>query len=242
MSATTFSNESMAVPGVFAGNYTPPKHLGLMIFLIVLVFGLLALFIKDHGKFGEGVLDSFRGTVPYFNVAEKTDTAAGAAVDAAPEGAVDGLTPRMRAVLDHVTKRYRVAAVTLGPILVAAQTTGRERGIDPLLIVAVIGVESGFNPFAESSFGAQGLMQVIPRFHLDKVPEGSGENPFLDPVTNVRIGGHVLQEAIRLRGGLMAGLQQYGGATDPEETYANKVLAERQKLEQAAGRVARPAA
>lgn len=147
------------------------------------------------------------------------------------------LTPRMRAVLDHVTQRYRVSPEALGPIFEAAQLIGRERSLDPLIIVAIIGIESGFNPFAQSSKGAQGLMQVIPRFHQNKVPDGAGKLPLFDPVTNVQIGAHVLQEAILLRGGLMAGLQQFGGAVDDEEqAYAAKVLAEKQRLEQAARR------
>jgi soluble lytic murein transglycosylase-like protein len=36
------------------------------------------------------------------------------------------------------------------PVFEAAQTVGRERRVDPLLIIAIIGIESRFNPFAES--------------------------------------------------------------------------------------------
>ncbi|PKO83868.1 MAG: lytic transglycosylase domain-containing protein [Betaproteobacteria bacterium HGW-Betaproteobacteria-11] len=156
------------------------------------------------------------------------------------EPARETLPPRMQAALDSVAQRYRVSAEVLVPIFATAQSFGRERHVDPLLVVAVIGIESGFNPFAESSMGAQGLMQIIPRFHQDKVPkgsEGAGKSPFFDPVLNVRMGTLVLEEAIRQRGGLIAGLQQYGGAmSDEEQTYANKVLAEKQRLEQAASR------
>jgi hypothetical protein len=148
------------------------------------------------------------------------------------------LTPRMRAVLAHITHRYKVSAEALGPIFEAAQLIGREQRIDPLLIVAIIGIESGFNPFAESPLGAQGLMQVIPRFHKDKVPLGAGKRPLFDPVTNIQVGARVLEEAIRRRGGLIAGLQQFGGAADDEEqSYAAKVLAEKQRLEQVARRI-----
>lgn len=147
------------------------------------------------------------------------------------------LTPRLQRALDFVSRRYRVAPEALVPVFEAAQAVGRERRLDPLLIVAIIGIESRFNPFAESASGAKGLMQVIPGYHLDKVPQGAGLQPFLDPVTNIQVGVHVLEEAIRWRGSLTAGLQHYGGAPDdPDTGYANKVLAEKERIEQAARR------
>lgn len=211
---------------------------------------LLSLLIAAM-MFAVGMVDVFAGNGPVGSAArpapqlsevavvDVVDAAAEAVAVALDEGdpVAEALTPRMRAVLDHVTRRYRVSAEALGPIFEAAQLTGRERRLDPLLIVAIIGIESGFNPFAESSMGAQGLMQVIPRFHKDKVPAGAGKYPLFDPVTNVQVGAHVLQEAIRRHGGLMAGLQQFGGAMkDEEQTYASKVLAEKQRLEHAARR------
>lgn len=159
-----------------------------------------------------------------------------AASAAAPAATVESLSSPLQRALSWVAKRYRVSPDALRPIFEVAQVVGRERQIDPLLIVAIIGVESGFNPFAESVKGARGLMQVIPRFHLDKVPEGAGESALLDPLINVRVGVHVLEEAIRRQGGLEAGLQYYSGALDGEPVYANRVLAEKEKLEQA-GRV-----
>lgn len=154
-----------------------------------------------------------------------------------PEPPVEVLPPRLQRALDFVSRRYRVAPEALIPVFEAAQKVGRERRIDPLLIIAIIGIESRFNPFAESAVGAKGLMQVIPGYHLDKIPKGAGEQPFLDPVTNIQVGVHVLEEAIRWRGSLIAGLQHYGGAAeDPETEYANKVFAEKQRLEQAVRR------
>ena len=153
------------------------------------------------------------------------------------EPASETLRPSLKRALDYVSRRYRVAPEALVPIFEAAQSVGRESRLDPLLIIAIIGIESRFNPFAESPVGAKGLMQVMPDIHLDKVPEGAGEQPFLDPVTNIRVGVHVLEEAIRWRGSLTGGLQHYGGSpTDPEAGYANKVFAEKQRIEQAARR------
>lgn len=146
------------------------------------------------------------------------------------------LDPRLQGAMDYVSRRYRVSTEALEPVFATAQDVGRELHIDPLLIIAVIGVESGFNPFSQSGFGALGLMQVVPRFHQDKLP-GEGAS-FLDPVTNVQVGARVLKESIRRSGGLEQGLQQFGGALgDASRRYAAKVLAERQRLEQAVQRL-----
>lgn len=164
-----------------------------------------------------------------------------AAPSAMPASAVKPARPPqkagMEAALDFVAQRYRVAPEALLPIFAAAQAAARERSLDPLLIIAVVAVESGFNPFAQSSMGAQGLMQIIPRYHQDKVPMAIGGSAFLDPVSNVQMGAQILQEAIRRQGGLMEGLQYYAGASDDiEQAYANKVIAEKLRIEQASRR------
>ena len=163
--------------------------------------------------------------------------AAAAVVPAAAEAPVAAvLSPRMQGALDYVKRRYKVSPQALVPVFEVAQLIGNEMRIDPLLIVAIIGIESGFNPFAESAMGARGLMQVIPRFHRDKVPPGAGDGSLLDPLINIRVGVRVLEEAIRRGGSLVAGLQQYAGSSEPEGLYASKVLAEKERLEQAARR------
>ena len=85
--------------------------------------------------------------------------------------------------------------------------------------------------------GAVGLMQIIPRYHMDKLPGEADSRRFLDPALNVRIGARILQESIQRQGGLMEGLQYYAGAIDDiEQTYANKVIAEKARLEQVSRR------
>ena len=142
--------------------------------------------------------------------------------------------PQSVKVLNYIKKRYRVSPDAILPVFEMAEEVGKERSIDPLLILAIIGVESGFNPFAESSMGARGLMQVIPRFHMDKLPEGAGSQQLFDPAVNIRVGVTVLEEAMRRRGGLVAGLQSYSGSSSAEGSYSNKVLAEKARLEKAA--------
>jgi hypothetical protein len=143
------------------------------------------------------------------------------------------LSSAMSTALDFVSQRYRVSPTALQPVFEAVQKAARERNLDPLLIVAVISIESGFNPYAQSNMGAQGLMQIIPRYHQDKLAKAGDKASFLDPVTNVELGAQILHEAIRRHGDLRLGLQYYGGASDDQEqAYANKVMTEKQRLEQ----------
>jgi len=146
------------------------------------------------------------------------------------------------AIVQYLARRYRVAGVAIEPLVDAAHRAGSRVGVDPLLVVAVMAIESGFNPFAESPVGARGLMQVVPRFHQDKLEGGSADDrAFLDPLTNILVGARVLKESIQGAGGLEAGLQQYAGATgDTENKYASRVIAERRRIEQAMRKSERP--
>lgn len=199
----------------------------LMVAGLILVIGLIGL-QTGHS----GLTESLKLLVSPVAASIADKPAATAEVAEVADTTV--LTPRMQGALDFVSRRYRVAGDALLPVFATAQAVGRDLHLDPLLIIAVIGVESGFNPFSQSGYGAQGLMQVVPRFHTDKLPEEADPTAFLDPQINVQVGARVLRESINRMGGLEAGLQQFGGAlNDPDRRYANKVLAEKQRLEQA---------
>ena len=201
----------------------------LMVSGVVFLMGLVGL-QAGHA----GLIDGLKTLLPS---SQPADADAEEEADAPAADATPLLTPKMRGALDYVSKRYRVSTEALEPIFETAQMAGKDLRIDPLLIIAVIGVESGFNPFSQSVVGAKGLMQVMPRFHMDKLPEEAGRASFLDPVTNVQVGAKVLHESIRRFGGVENGLQQFGGAlNDPDRRYSTKVLAEKQRLEQAAQR------
>lgn len=142
------------------------------------------------------------------------------------------LDPEMRELADYIARRYRVADTFTERLVGAAQIAGARAGIDPLLILSVMAIESSFNPIAESSVGARGLMQVIPRYHYDKLDDGATADDFLDPLVNIEVGAKILREYIRGTGSLEAGLQRYAGAlSDTDAMYAAKVLAERDKME-----------
>lgn len=203
----------------------------------VLALGLVAIVFIGTGKVSDEQSASFNVLVTESRAAEPPSVPAPPVAVEAPKAFV--LSREMSAVRDWVSRRYRVSTVALEPVLRAAEEAGKHVGIDPLLIVAVMAVESSFNPFAESNMGAQGLMQVIPRFHMDKIGDGQGKDALFDPQLNVRVGTLVLHEGLRRYGSMQSALQYYGGALkDPEAGYARKVMAMKQRLIVAAGRKA----
>lgn len=203
----------------------------------VLALGLVAIVFIGTGRVNDEQSASFNGLVTESRAAEPPSAPPPPVAVEAPKAFV--LSREMSAVRDWVSRRYRVSTVALEPVLRAAEEAGKHVGIDPLLIVAVMAVESSFNPFAESNMGAQGLMQVIPRFHMDKIGDAHGKDALFNPELNVRVGTLVLHEGLRRYGSMQSALQYYGGALkDPEAGYARKVMAMKQRLIVAAGRKA----
>jgi soluble lytic murein transglycosylase-like protein len=144
----------------------------------------------------------------------------------------DPLDPQQRTLATHLSRRFQVAAEETGLAVFAAYRAAQEVGLDPLLVLAMISIESSFNPAAESTMGAKGLMQIIPRFHLAKLEPHGGAQAVLDPESNIAVGARILQEYVYRTGSLEAGLQQYNGASrDESAQYAQKVMAERSRLE-----------
>ena len=153
--------------------------------------------------------------------------------------------PKDQARVAHwLSKKYRVAPEPLSVLVGEAYAVGGKTKLDPTLILAVMAIESRFNPFAQSAVGAQGLMQVMTRIHIDKYESFGGELAAFDPVANLRVGVQILQECIRRAGSLEGGLRYYVGAANlPDDGgYAAKVLAEHFRILQVAtGRAAKSA-
>ncbi len=135
-----------------------------------------------------------------------------------------------------LARRYHVAPEPVSRLVQEAWTVGALVNLDPTLILAVMAVESSFNPFAQSPVGAQGLMQVMTKVHDDKYEAFGGSHAAFDPVTNLRVGVQVLKECIARAGSLEAGLRFYVGAANSDDGgYATKVLTEQNTLRQVAG-------
>jgi soluble lytic murein transglycosylase-like protein len=122
------------------------------------------------------------------------------------------------------------ASVPYGDEITAA---ARRHGLDPALLAGLIRQESGFNPSAGSSAGAQGLTQLMPG-----TAAGLGVTDSLDPAQAIEGGAKYLAQQLKAFGGDVArglaaynagpgAVQRFGGVPPYAETqnYVRKVQA-----------------
>lgn len=220
------------------------KH-GLMVFGLIAIATLTLIFFKPE------VADQLQALSPFTPAVASTapnadmppmanlmDEPAGADTDdvvqtaSAAPGPMLGTDIQQKRVTEWLSKRYRVAGDATNMLVSAAYLTAKDINLDPLLILAVMAIESRFNPFAESPVGAQGLMQVMSKVHHDKFADMGGTQAALNPVANIRVGSLILKEYVSRGGSVEAGLKRYVGAAEMEtdEGYGAKVLGEYDRL------------
>ena len=191
---------------------------GLVAFMGVAAVGGLLL-VPLHGD----------GARPYGAALFEPSITASGAIEALPETALER---EQRLITEFIAKRYRVSDTAVASYVAVAYRAGEQYSLDPLLILAVMAVESRYNPVAESLVGAKGLMQVMPKYHLDKLADLGGEEALLEPEVNIQVGAQILREYQRRCHDTEAALQMYAGAFDePSGQYSTKVFAERARLE-----------
>lgn len=214
----------------YAASRARPEAMSAILFaLLVLLFAIVSH--PSHPASRWALAGLAEAAVP----GAQDDGDLAAAESATGAGAAAGPDARHQAIADYLSRRFQVAAGPTAEVVGNAHRVGAQAGVDPLLILAVIAIESRFHPYAESPAGAKGLMQIIPRYHLDKLEPLGGEEAVLDPEVNLRVGAAILQEYQRRAGNLRDALQMYNGASaDHSYGYATKVLREKSRLHQLA--------
>jgi soluble lytic murein transglycosylase-like protein len=211
-------------------------HNGFALVGLVLAFVLAALFFKPElRQHGESAL---RGWLVEREVQTVGFQVEPDAIERATAANPRDLPKQQALVASWISRKYRVAPEPISALVAEAYDIGAKTKIDPTLILAIMAIESSFNPFAQSPVGAQGLMQVMTDVHREKFEDFGGKHATFDPVTNLKVGVKVLQECIARAGGSVElGLRYYVGATSDatEGGYANKVIAEQMRLQQVAG-------
>ena len=205
-------------------------HNGFALLGLVLVFAIITLTARpDLRQAGEFKLMSW--------LQERQEIAIGFtepdAIDRATAAEPKDLPKQQAALAFWLARKYGVAPEPLSVLVSEAFEIGTKAKLEPTLILAIMAIESGFNPFAQSPVGAQGLMQVMTKIHSDKYENFGGKLAAFDPVTNLRVGVKVLQECISRAGSVEGGLKFYVGAGNLADDggYAGKVMAEYARLQ-----------
>lgn len=155
---------------------------------------------------------------------------------AAAQRAPLSLSPEQRNISRFVAKKYRVGIDEVQHLVALAYRAAREFRLDPYLVLAVMSIESNFNPNARSPAGAQGLMQVLTRVHVDKFKPFGGVTAAFDPMANITVGASILKGYLVREGSVEAALKSYVGAAllEHDSGYGYKVMSERERIAAAA--------
>jgi soluble lytic murein transglycosylase-like protein len=184
------------------------------VFLSSLVFTAAVMAIDPAGALGPSPLAPQKRSLP---------------VSAAiPAPVKPQALPATQYLVSSITSKWNIDPVLARTIVEQSIVSGMRHEVDPLLILAVISVESSFRPNAVSSERAEGLMQVRRRAHMDVLQAvGVPRTARMSVRQNIEIGTRVLSEYLaRERGRLVPALQRYNGArNEPELRYAARVLA-----------------
>ncbi|WCM23442.1 lytic transglycosylase domain-containing protein [Paraburkholderia bryophila] len=146
--------------------------------------------------------------------------------ESTPESAPESALPSLSDITAMLRAQFRVAPVESMKIARAVLTEADRHAISPVLLLAVMSVESSFDRHAVSVAGARGLMQVLPAAHPQLI---AGTTDLSDPAINVRIGTTILRDYLDASGGdLNAALLRYSGGG---RGYARRVVLRMQRFD-----------
>ncbi|NYT85122.1 lytic transglycosylase domain-containing protein [Pollutimonas harenae] len=132
-----------------------------------------------------------------------------------------------QAQANYLAQKYRKKTKDVRKFvdLAWSEADRRNGDIKPELLIAIMQKESSLRPKVQSRYGAQGLMQVVRRWHREKLHPSES---LFDPAVNIRVGTDILEEYLASAGGSLAkALIKYSGNA---RGYSKKILKESHKL------------
>jgi len=142
-----------------------------------------------------------------------------------------GLAHEHEALARYIEERHKADSAVVQRVIPTAYGAAQMYGLSPTLVLALIAVESRFDPDAMYR-GARGLMQVVPRWHPKVVAEIGGRAALFDIEKNILAGTRILDEYISRAGNVARGLVRYN-ASENAVAYSRRVLGEQKRLEEA---------
>ncbi|WNC93035.1 lytic transglycosylase domain-containing protein [Paraburkholderia sp. FT54] len=144
----------------------------------------------------------------------------------ASEATSETSLPTLSDITAVLRAQFRVAPTESLKIARAVLIEADRHAVSPVLLLAVMAVESGFDRHAVSVAGARGLMQILPAAHPQLIATATDLS---DPAINVRIGSTILRRYLDESGGdLDTALLRYSGGG---RGYARRVALSMQRFD-----------
>ena len=105
-------------------------------------------------------------------------------------------TPDQDTLATYISKRYYVSKIYALQVVSVVYDTAARTHTDPMILLAIISVESRFNQHAMGTQGDIGLMQISPRWQQQLILEGGGEWPAWEVESNILLGARVLKRCM----------------------------------------------
>jgi Transglycosylase SLT domain len=216
----------------------PMVSIFLVVGIVIPTAAMVSLVFSAHG-------DTWSDTRQELSIAARSNYSSPFALPSGVES-IEPATPTVKLSAEQakiaiwVSKAYRVAVDDARFYVLEAYKAAKEFKVDPFLVIAVMSIESSFDPEAESQVGAQGLMQVHTRVHQEKFSSFGGPAAAFQPVASIRVGTRILRDYLTRHGSPEAALKSYVGAANLADDggYGAKVLWQRTRVAAvAAGRV-----
>jgi Transglycosylase SLT domain len=208
------------------------------------IFGLTGIFALSFGLGIETTKEMIVNTASDVRMAAsfaaESAGAVGLAETLAPEESARKselkLTREQLNIAKFVASRYSITVDDAKVYVDLAYKGAKQYKLDPHLVLAVMSIESSFDPDAESHAGAQGLMQVLTRVHKEKFVPYGGVKAAYDPESNIKVGSQILREYLLRNGNEAGALKSYVGAAlmDNDGGYGYKVLSQKARIQAAA--------
>jgi hypothetical protein len=139
---------------------------------------------------------------------------------------------REERIARFLSRFYRRSESKIRQYIRFAHESAERNGVDPLLIVGIMCVESSLNPKATSHKDAKGLMQVLVAAHTKRFKPFGGTKNAYDPRTSIEVGTRIIGGMIARTGSVKGGLKHYVGAANfrTDGGYGDKVIGMRDRV------------
>lgn len=143
------------------------------------------------------------------------------------------LDVRQEKIVSHITDKYKnINRKTAESIVKNAYVKANKYDIDPVVLIAIAGVESNYNPKIVNKLGASGLTQVVKKYHRDKIRKinAQGGN-ILNISDNLDVGAQIYSDLYHKYKNHTTALQAYNGSlNDKKKSYSKRVMRELSEL------------